>query len=114
MAATSFVVFAPTARNFLKAMSGVAWLPANLLCLVALLLLRRERPILAAVAGLGAPVSYGTGAAVWPALLVAALVARRPRRDLIPMAVGAPATAILHLTADTNQVATEHPRRWSW
>jgi len=110
VAATSFVVFAPHgAWNFLKAMSGAAWLPANLLCLVALLLLRRERPILAAVAGLGASVSYGTGAAVWPALLVAALVARRPRRDLIPMAVGAVATALLHLTADTNQVATDRP-----
>jgi hypothetical protein len=52
-------------------MSGAAWLPANLFGLAALLAQQRRRPVLMVGAALAASFSYGTGLAVWPALLVA-------------------------------------------
>lgn len=84
-AATSLVVTASSllfarngAWNFVKAMSGTAWLSANLWALAALLAQERGRRFLVPLLGLLATFSYGTGLIVWPALTISALV-RGPR-----------------------------------
>ncbi|NLV56079.1 MAG: hypothetical protein GXY13_10750 [Acidimicrobiales bacterium] len=71
----SFLLFAPNgAWNFVKAMSGTAWLTANLLTVAAVLADHHRRRGLAAGLAVLASISYGTGLAAWPALAVAAVV----------------------------------------
>lgn len=71
-------VFAPQgAHHFGRAMSGSAWLTANLLSLVAMWFAYRRRPLAAIpLAGL-ATVCYGTGLAAWPAIVVISLLRSR-------------------------------------
>jgi hypothetical protein len=82
--------------NFAKAMSGTAWLTANLFALAAVAVRSRDRHSLAfGLAGLAA-VSYGTGIVAWPAV-IAAGVSRRPPRDAWrewPYVVGLVATVV--------------------
>jgi len=74
--------------NFARAMSGIAWLTANLLVVLALLLAARGRWWPAWLTGLAASLSYGTGFGVWPALALVALIRREPRwRWLLPLGV---------------------------
>lgn len=74
----SSLVLAPRgAHNFALAMSGTAWLTANLFAVLALLLACRRSPLLAVPAAVLASCSYGTGLMVWPALVVVALLQRR-------------------------------------
>ncbi len=82
--------------NFAKAMSGTAWLSANLFALAAVYLRSRDRHASAfGLAGLAA-VSYGTGIIAWPAV-IATGVSRRGSRDAWrewPYAVGLVATVV--------------------
>ena len=57
-------------HNFQFAMSGAAWLTANLAAILAFHLMIRHRAVPAVLVGLIASASYGTGLLVWPALLV--------------------------------------------
>jgi hypothetical protein len=73
-------------HNFVLGMSGTAWLTANLLVIVALLLARRGRWVLAWLVGLLACLSYGTAFAVWPALfLLAVMRGERWWRRIVPL-----------------------------
>ncbi len=76
--------------NFTRAMSGTAWLTANLIVVVALLLAARGRWWPAWGLALLASLTYGTAFAVWPVLALLAVVRREPWwRRLLPLAVGA-------------------------
>lgn len=75
--------------NFTRAMSGTAWLTANLLVVVALLLAARGRWWPAWVLALLASLTYGTAFAVWPVLALLAVAKREPWwRRLVPLVVG--------------------------
>jgi hypothetical protein len=82
--------------NFAKAMSGTAWLTANLFALAAVYMRSCDRHVPAfGLAGLAA-VSYGTGVVAWPAV-IATGVSRRPPREAWrewPYAVGLAATVV--------------------
>ena len=80
--------------NFVKAMSGTAWLSANLFALAAVYLRGRDHRVWAGAAAVLTSISYGTGIAIWPALIVMG-ASRRPWRDAWrewPYAIGALAT----------------------
>lgn len=98
--AFSALLFAPQgAWNFSRAMSGTAWLTANLLALAAVACASRRWIVPAiALAGL-ASITYGTGLVAWPAvILVLLLQGRWERRNWL--VVGAAAlTAIVYLSA---------------
>jgi len=66
-------------HNFLLAMSGTAWLTANLFAIIALFVAWRRGPLLALPFAALASLSYGTGLAVWPVLVLLAVLERRPR-----------------------------------
>lgn len=72
--ASSLLLVPNGAWSFVKAMSGTAWLTTNLLAVAALLAARRRRSFLAPALALVATVTYGTGLALWPALVVLALL----------------------------------------
>lgn len=78
--------------SFIKAMSGTAWLTANLFAIAALVAQDRGRRFLAPGLAIVASLSYGTGLAAWPALIVAAAArdGRSVRRQW-PTAVAAAA-----------------------
>jgi hypothetical protein len=85
----AWLVFAPKGlHNFVYGMSGTAWWSANLAVLAALTLWHRGRRGPACAAGLVACACYGTGFAVWPALLVLALLRREGRWMPVPFALG--------------------------
>lgn len=63
--------------HFYLSMSGAAWLTANLFAIAALVAQQRRRTGLMLAAAVAASISYGTGLAVWPALLVAGLLRDR-------------------------------------
>jgi len=67
-------------HNFWLAMSGTAWLLANLLVIAAVLARWRGRIALALALGVLASMTYGTGLMVWPALIVTGMVTDRRRR----------------------------------
>ena len=78
------------AWNFLKAMSGTAWLTANAFAVAAIVLRVRGRIWMACLVGGLASISYGTGLAVWPAIVVAGLATDRSTMNRrITTAVGA-------------------------
>jgi hypothetical protein len=84
------LVFAPQgAHNFARAMSGTAWLSANVLSLLAVLAVHRrwrgDVPLALGLAGL-ATLSYGTGLMAWPAVLVVLVLQRRSARAVLPVA----------------------------
>ncbi len=72
---TAFVVFAPQGSwSYVKAMSGTAWLAANVFVLGALAAQQRGRVVVACALGVVGCLAYGTGLAVWPALVVAGVL----------------------------------------
>ncbi len=80
VAFAALAVFAPAgAWTYVKAMSGTAWLSANLFIVVALLLQQRDRKVLSVGAAALASISYGTALAAWPAMAIAGLL-RHGRR----------------------------------
>jgi hypothetical protein len=73
----AILVFAPKGlHNYAYGMSGVAWLSANLAAVAALYSAHRGRVPFALALGLLACLCYGTGFAVWPALLVLLILHR--------------------------------------
>lgn len=76
-------------HNFVRSMSGAAWLTANLLVVAALLLAMRRRWWWAWGLALLACTSYGTAFPVWVAFAVIAIVRREPLwRRLVPVGLG--------------------------
>ncbi|MPZ81362.1 MAG: hypothetical protein GEV28_13550 [Actinophytocola sp.] len=88
--AASALVFSPHGlHNFVRAMSGSAWLTANLLVIGALLLAYHRKWWLAWALGLLACMSYGTAFAVWPAFALMATINRESWwKRLLPLGVG--------------------------
>lgn len=88
--AASLLVFSPHGlHNFVRAMSGSAWLTANLLVIGALLLAYHRKWWLAWLLGLLACMSYGTAFAVWPAFALMATLGREAWwKRLVPLGVG--------------------------
>ncbi|MDQ1745616.1 MAG: hypothetical protein QOE23_3955 [Pseudonocardiales bacterium] len=75
--AASAVLFCPTgAWNYLKGMSGTAWITANVFGLLAVLFARDRRTVLATAAAAMALLSYGTGFAAPLAVVAVALLQR--------------------------------------
>ena len=88
LVAASALLFSPLgAWNFLKAMSGTAWLTANTCAVAALVMRSRGRVWTACALGVAACLSYGTGLAVWPSLLAVGLLSDRRLRNQWPTAV---------------------------
>jgi hypothetical protein len=86
----SALVFSPHGlHNFVRAMSGSAWLTANLLVVVALLLAYHRKWWPAWIVGVLACMSYGTAFAVWPAFALMATIGKEKLwRRLLPLGVG--------------------------
>ncbi|MEO7262471.1 MAG: hypothetical protein ABI047_14635 [Jatrophihabitantaceae bacterium] len=77
MLAASAVLFCPSgAWNYLKGMSGTAWITANVFGLLGVLFARDRRTGLAVAAAALALLSYGTGFAAPLAIIVVALLQR--------------------------------------
>ncbi len=71
----SVLLFAPQGmHNFSRAMSGTAWLTANLLGMLAIAAASRGRTALVCVLSVLATITYGTGLMSWVAVLVIFLV----------------------------------------
>jgi hypothetical protein len=87
--AISAIVFCPAGLwNFVRGMSGTAWLTANLFALVAILLATRRRTVLAIAAALLAVASYGTGFGALLGIAVVAFARRQGRwRVVLPLAL---------------------------
>lgn len=76
----SVALFSPRgAWNFLLAMSGTAWLLANLLMLLVVWFATRDRYLPAIVLAVVATLTYGTGLMCWPVLALIVLVKRPPK-----------------------------------
>ena len=76
-------------HNFVRSMSGSAWLTANLLVVAALLLAIRQRWWWAWAIALIACTSYGTAFPVWAAFALIAIVRRESLwRRLVPIGLG--------------------------
>jgi hypothetical protein len=113
LVATSFLMFTPAgAWNFLEAMSGAAWLPANVFVLLAIwcAVRRWTWPMLAF--GALASISYGTGLLVWPVTAVVLALRdgglsraglRRGFRSAVPSLVGGAIAALLYVAAPVGQ-----------
>ena len=86
----SALVFSPHGlHNFVRAMSGSAWLTANLLVVAALLLAYHRKWWPAWIVGVLACMSYGTAFAVWPAFALMATIGKEKLwRRLLPLGVG--------------------------
>ena len=87
LVAASAAMFCPSgAWNFVRGMSGTAWLTANVFALLAILLANRGRTVLAVLVAALALLTYGTGFGVPVALIVVALLRRDQRwRWLLPL-----------------------------
>lgn len=84
-----FLVFAPKGlHNFAYGMSGTAWWMANLFVVAALLAWHLRRRVVGLGLGVLASMSYGTGFAVWPALVAFAVVRREWRWAVPPLVLG--------------------------
>ncbi len=100
--AISFVLFCPAGLwNFVRGMSGTAWLTANLFAIVAIMLATRRRTVLALVAACLAVLSYGTGFGAFVGIAVVAFVLRQGRwRVLAPLGLLAATGAIWVATSN--------------
>jgi hypothetical protein len=88
--ATSALMFSPHGLwNYARAMSGTAWLTANLIVIVALLFGVRGKWWPAWVLAFLGSVSYATAFAAWPVLAVLAVARREPWwKRVLPLVVG--------------------------
>jgi hypothetical protein len=102
--------------HFLKSMSGAAWLSANLFALLAIWAQVRGRHLLALAGAVLATLSYGTGLAVWPVLIVVGLLSGARVRQLVPTFVaGVVAVVWLQVQlADLGKTAADRPPLVSW
>lgn len=94
--AASAVTFVPHgAWSYLRAMSGAAWLTANLLAVAAILVAGRGRALPAALLAAAAAASYGTGLVSLPAVVVTGLlVDRRLARQWPALVAAVPLVAV--------------------
>jgi hypothetical protein len=108
--AASALMFSPHGLwNYARAMSGTAWLTANLIVIVALLFAMRGKwwPAWGLVF-LGS-VSYATAFAAWPVLAVVAFARKEPWwRRILPLAVGG-ALVLLWLTYKPSAPLADKP-----
>ncbi|MDT4902400.1 MAG: hypothetical protein QOH52_416 [Pseudonocardiales bacterium] len=96
------VLFCPSGLwNFVRGMSGAAWLTANLFCLAAILLAWRGRTVPATVLAAFSILSYGTGFGAPVAIALIALV-RRDKwwRWALPLGLLAGAAAVYAATSN--------------
>jgi len=100
--AASAVLFCPTgAWNYLRGMSGTAWITANVFALLGVLFARDRRTGLAVAAAGLSLLSYGTGFAAPLAVLVVALLQRdRRRRWALPLGLFLAAAVVYKLTSN--------------
>lgn len=89
--ATSALIFSMHGlHNFTHAMSGAAWLTANLICVGALLFGVKGKWWPAWGMALLGSITYGTAFAVWPSLALIAIMRREPMwRRVLPLVTGA-------------------------
>jgi hypothetical protein len=104
------------AWHFVKSMSGAAWLTANLFALLAIWAQLRLRHVLAVAFAALATMSYGTGLAVWPVLILVGLLAGARPKHLVPAFVtGVLATIWLQVQlADIGKSAEDRPPVLVW
>ncbi|MEP6852828.1 MAG: hypothetical protein ABJA87_09260 [bacterium] len=107
-AAISVLLLSPSGLwNFVRGMSGAAWLTANLFGLLAVLLAVRARPWLALAAAALAIASYGTGFAAPVAIIVVIVASRqRARYWICAAALLAAALAVYARTANGGTTGT--------
>ncbi|MEO6501658.1 MAG: hypothetical protein ABIQ09_07080 [Jatrophihabitantaceae bacterium] len=108
MLAASAVLFCPTgAWNYLKGMSGTAWITANVFGLLGVLFARDRRTGLALAAAALALLSYGTGFAAPLAIVVVALLQRdRWWRWALPLGLFFGAAVVYKLTSNGGTTGT--------
>lgn len=101
LVAASAVVFCPAgAWNYVRGMSGAAWITANVFALVAITAMYRRKTILAVGFAALALLTYGTGFGVPIALLAIALLRREVRwKVLLPAGLFLAAGVVYYLTA---------------
>jgi hypothetical protein len=101
LVAASALLFCPSgAWNYVRGMSGVAWLTANLLALLGIVLASRGRTVLAVIAAALALLTYGTGFGAPIALIVIALLRKDRRwRWLLPLGLLLGAMAVYAKTS---------------
>jgi hypothetical protein len=89
--ATSALVFSLHGlHNFSHAMSGAAWLTANLISVGALLFAVKGKWLPAWGMALLGSITYGTAFAAWPSLALVAIMRKEPMwRRILPLAAGA-------------------------
>lgn len=99
--------FAPHgAWSFLRAMSGAAWLTANLLAIAAIVVRARGRSVAATVLAVLAALCYGTGLVAFPAVIVVGLaVHRRLTWDLLHPALAGLAFGLWYRLADAGSTS---------
>lgn len=97
-AAISVMLFAPQGvHNFARAMSGTAWITANLLVLLAVIAASRQRTAIAILLAALASVTYGTGLVAWPiVVLCLAFVGGATRRRLVAVVIAAAGMLIFY------------------
>lgn len=100
--AASAVLFCPTgAWNYLKGMSGTAWITANVFALLGVLFARNRRTGLAVTAAALSLLSYGTGFAAPLAVLAVALLQRdRLWRWALPLGLFFGGAVVYKLTSN--------------
>ncbi|TDV50898.1 hypothetical protein [Actinophytocola oryzae] len=77
-------------HNYTHAMSGAAWLTANLICVGALLFGVKGKWWPAWGMALLGSITYGTSFAIWPSLALVAIMRREPMwRRVLPLVTGA-------------------------
>jgi hypothetical protein len=101
-------------HNFFLAMSGTAWLLANLLVIAAVLVRARHKPLPAVILGVLASMTYGTGLMVWPALIVTGMVVDRRRRPDALVLGTAGIVAIAYFVLRDPLPASSDPRPYQW
>ena len=110
--AISTIVFCPSGLwNFVRGMSGAAWLSANVLAIAAIVLASRRRTIPAVIVAAFSILSYGTGFGAPIAISLVALL-RRDRwwRCALPVGLLAAASIVYALTSNGGSTGTSSTR----
>ena len=95
------------AWNFMRAMSGTAWLTANLLVILAIHFASRERTVPAVVLAVLATITYGTGVLVWPAVVLIVWLRSRPLVEKVAVSALAGLAVAAYVALRTEQVPTD-------
>jgi hypothetical protein len=104
----SFFFPLSAAHNYLHAMSGTSWLLANLFSVCAVIFIANRRYIGAAIFGAFATFSYGTGLAIWPALLFLVVLDKHfSWKNMVVPIIGLASIVVERVTS--HSVAGYHP-----